>query len=79
MSNLRSAVASSRRYISGLEAWSINMEATLAQTVQSADQGLGHLEEQLTVGARELQRQALERAAQAKADATPPRCPVCGR
>jgi hypothetical protein len=40
---------------------------------------MGHLEERLTVGTQELQRQALERAAQAKADATPPRCPVCGQ
>jgi hypothetical protein len=55
------------------------METTLDKTVQCADQGMGHLEEQLTVSTRQLQRQSLERAAQAKADATPPHCPVCGR
>jgi hypothetical protein len=55
------------------------METTLTETVECADQGMGHLEEQLAAGSLELQRQALERAAQAKADATPPHCPVCGR
>jgi len=45
------------------------MEATLDRTAQCADQGMGHLEEQLAVGTLELQRQALERAAQAKAEA----------
>jgi hypothetical protein len=55
------------------------MEATLEQTLKCADDGLGHLEEHLSVGTLELQRQVLERAAQAKADATPPKCPVCGR
>jgi len=39
---------------------------------------MGHLEEQLAAGTCELQREALERAAQAQADATPPRCPLCG-
>ena len=55
------------------------MDHTLEQTVQCADQGMGHLEEHLTVGTHQLQRQALERAAQAKADTTPPRCPLCGQ
>lgn len=74
-----SAVVLPRRFLSGMEAWANQMETTLDRTVRCADQGMGHLEEQLTVGTQELQRQALERAAQAKAEATPPRCPVCGR
>jgi hypothetical protein len=74
-----SAVVLPRQFLSGVEAWVSQIETTLERTVQCADQGMGHLEEQLTVGTQELQRQALERAAQAKADATPPRCPVCGR
>lgn len=74
-----SAVVLPRRFLSGLDAWANHMETTLDRTVRCADQGMGHLEEQLTVGTQELQRQAMERAAQAKADATPPRCPVCGR
>jgi len=67
-----SAVVLPRLFLSG-------MEATLERTLRCADQGMGQLEEQLPVGTQELQRQVLERAAQAKADATPPRCPVCGR
>src|SRR3989442_2579660 len=74
-----SAVALPRQFLSGMEAWANQLEAPLDRTVRCADQGMGHLEEQLTVGTQELQRQALEQAAQAKADATPPRCPVCGR
>lgn len=74
-----STVVLPRQFLSGLEAWANQMETTLDRTVQCADQGMGHLEEQLMVGTQELQRQALERAAQAKADATPPRCPSCGR
>jgi len=74
-----SAVVLPRQFLSGMEVWAEQMETTLNQTVQCADQGMGHLEEPLVVGTQELQRQALERAAQAKADATPPRCPICGR
>ncbi len=79
MSNAAVVAGFPRRYVTGLEAWASKMETTLAQTVVCADHGMGHLEEQLTVGAQELQRQTLERAAQAKADATPPHCPVCAR
>ncbi len=79
MSSTAVVTRSPRRYVTGLEAWASGMETSLEQTVQCADHGLGHLEEQLTVGTHELQRQALERAAQTKADATPPRCPLCGK
>ncbi|HXZ32941.1 MAG TPA: ISKra4 family transposase [Terriglobales bacterium] len=79
MSSMGTVVASPRRYVIGLEGWALQMEASLEQTIQCADDGMGHLEEQLSVGTLELQRQALERAAQAKVDATPPKCPVCGR
>ena len=40
---------------------------------------LGHLEAQAAQNVQELLRQAIERGAQAKADATPPVCPVCGQ
>jgi hypothetical protein len=46
--------------------------------VRASDQDLGHLEVQAGQAVQELLRQAIERGAQAKADATPPRCPVCG-
>jgi hypothetical protein len=46
--------------------------------LQSSDQNLGHFEVQALQDVQELLRQATQRAAQAKADATPPLCPVCG-
>jgi hypothetical protein len=67
------------RFVIEWEAAVTRLETTLQQNVACATDGMGHLEEQLMTGTRELQRQALERAAQAKADATPPHCPVCGR
>lgn len=71
-------VATTPRFVCGWESVAARLESSLLQTVQCATDGLGHLEERLADGTRELQRQALERAAQAKADATPPHCPVCG-
>jgi len=46
--------------------------------VAASDQNLGHLESQAAQAVQELQRQAVEKGAQAKADHTPPVCPVCG-
>jgi hypothetical protein len=47
----------------------------LQHSTRAADQNLGHLEEQLLRGGHELFRPLLEKAAQAKAAAAPPRCP----
>jgi hypothetical protein len=47
--------------------------------VRASDQNLGHLEVQAMRDVRELLRHAIQRGAQAKADATPPLCPVCGK
>ncbi len=55
------------------------LEASLQRLVVASDQNLGHLEMQVAQDVQELERQALERGAQAKAEATPPRCPVCGQ
>ncbi len=55
------------------------LEESIQQLVAASDHNLGHLEVQVAQDVRELQRQALERGAQAKAEATPPRCPVCGQ
>ena len=52
---------------------------TVGRFVQASDQNLGHVETQVAQQAQELLRQATETAAQQKADATPPRCPRCGR
>jgi hypothetical protein len=53
------------------------LERSLQRFVLASDQNLGHLELQAAQEVQELLRQALERGAQAKADATPPLCPVC--
>jgi hypothetical protein len=53
------------------------LEESIQRMVLASDQNLGHLEVQAAHDVQELLRQATERGAQAKADATPPRCPVC--
>src|SRR5579864_9031014 len=53
------------------------LELSLQRFVLAGDQNLGHLELQAAQDVQELLRQALERGAQAKTDATPPLCPVC--
>jgi len=54
------------------------LERSHQRFVQASDQNLGHFEVQAVQDVQELLRQATQRAAQAKADATPPLCPVCG-
>jgi hypothetical protein len=54
------------------------LEASLEALVVASDQNLGHFETQALADVQELLARATERAAQAKADATPPLCPVCG-
>jgi len=53
------------------------LEQSLQRFVLAGDQNLGHLEVQAAQDVQNLLREATERAAQAKADVTPPRCPVC--
>ena len=53
------------------------LEQSLQRFILSGDQNLGHLERQVAQDVRELLRHGLEHGAQAKADATPPLCPVC--
>jgi len=55
------------------------LENSIEGLVRASDQNLGHLEVQATGDIQELLRQAVERGAQAKADACSPTCPVCGR
>jgi hypothetical protein len=57
----------------------VRLQASIGGFVRASDQNLGHLETQVAQQAQELLRQATETAAQQKADATPPRCPVCGQ
>src|SRR5262245_57787397 len=54
-------------------------EQSIQRVVRVSDQNLGHLEKQAAQDVQELLRQTVERGAQAKADATPPECPVCGQ
>lgn len=53
------------------------LEQGVAQFLTVRNQTLGHFEMEAERQSRELLRQATEKAAQAKADQTPPECPVC--
>jgi hypothetical protein len=55
------------------------LEHSIQRLVVGSDQNLGHLEIQAAQDVKELLRQTIERGAQAKAEATPPVCPVCGQ
>ena len=57
----------------------VALETSLTGFRAAADQNLGHFETQAAHDVQELLRVATQHAAQAKADATPPRCPVCGQ
>ena len=54
-----------------------SLELSIQRCTLANDQNLGHLEIQAARDVQELLRAAMERGAQAKADATPPLCPVC--
>src|SRR2546426_8637657 len=56
-----------------------SLEQSVRDFIVASDQNLGDIEVQVERQSRELQRQATEKAAQAKADVTPPVCPVCGK
>ena len=55
------------------------LEQSIQRCKLGHDQNLGHLEKQAARDVQDLLRAALERGAQAKADGTPPLCPVCQR
>jgi hypothetical protein len=57
----------------------VGLQESIGGFVQANDQNLGHLETRVAQQAQELLCQAAETAAQQKADATLPRCPVCGQ
>lgn len=57
-----------------LQAWRQDMEARLQRIQQNQEQNLGHIEEELARCAKEPLRLLAERAAQAKANATPCQC-----
>src|SRR5260221_13860058 len=53
------------------------LEQNVRDFLASGDQNLGDIEVQIEQQSRELLRVAAEKAAQKKADLTPPVCPVC--
>lgn len=53
------------------------LEQSSQRFLKASDQTLGHLEDQAARDVQRLLLEATQRAAQAKADATPPLCPVC--
>ena len=59
-------------------AWQERLQAGLSRSIEASDQTMGHLEEEILHQTRDLERAVLEEAAQKKADAAPPVCPVCG-
>ena len=65
----------------GLGVTAARLAARLEQNVHdfivASDQNLGNIEMQIEQQSRELQRQATEKAAQKKAEVTPPNCPLC--
>lgn len=65
-------------FCAALLPWAERIQMRVEQSIQASDQNLGHLEELVLKDPQELQRQAVEEAAQKKADGTPPRCPCCG-
>src|SRR5579863_7402899 len=54
-----------------------SLEHSIQRCTLANDQNLGHLQMQAARDVQDLLRAAVERGAQAKADATPPLCPVC--
>ncbi len=62
-----------------LQAWSKDLEARLQIIQQHPEQNLGHIEEQIAASAQEPLRLIAQRAAQAKANATPGQCAQCQR
>jgi hypothetical protein len=57
----------------------VALEKSIQRLVVASEENLGHLERQAAQDVQTLLRQAVQRGAQAKADATPPICPVCGQ
>lgn len=53
------------------------LDESIRRFAVASDENLGHLEVQAAQEVQQLLREATQRGAQAKADATPPHCPVC--
>jgi len=60
-----------------LNAWQERLQAGLGRVINASDQTMGHLEEEIFQGTKEVERALLEKASQQKADLASPVCPVC--
>ena len=60
-----------------VQVWRQDLEGRLATIQQHSEQNLGLIEEQIALATREPMRLLAERAAQAKANATPRQCLQC--
>jgi hypothetical protein len=65
-------------FCAALPQWAERIQMRVEQSIGASDQNLGHLEELVLKDTKEIQRKAVEEAAQKKAEGTPPRCPCCG-
>ena len=65
-------------FCAALPQWAEHIQMRVEQSIGASDQNLGHLEELVLKDTKEIQRMAVEEAAQKKAEGTPPRCPCCG-
>jgi hypothetical protein len=65
-------------FCAALPQWAQCLQMRVEQSIQASDQNLGHLEELVLRDTKEIQRKAVEEAAQKKADGAVPRCPCCG-
>lgn len=76
---LAAALAVERAHLTDgeLQGWRRDMEERLRKIHEHPEQNLGFIEEAVASGCREPLRLLTERAAQAKANATPNQCPQC--
>lgn len=71
------AVSQGRLTEAEIQIWLNDLDARLVLIEQHPEQNLGHIEEQIAGSAKEPLRLVAQRAAQAKANATPCCCPDC--
>ncbi len=62
-----------------LSRWGFGADLAMQTIIAQDQESMGFLEEELGQQTKELQRQILQKATQAKAERCPPNCPRCGR
>ncbi len=67
-------------FIAGVAAErAVHLEAAVQECATASDPNLSHWEVEVQRQSQEVRRRAMEAAAQAQAEATPPCCPVCSQ